>query len=845
MATNRNHFTPSNKKEIFEILSGVNYRFRQIGSIHTEGMGLYFDDKSKEPKWHISIHSSNDSYQLVYSEFSDKENEWVRKDEQTCGSFNDVLSTLKLYKKELDNLGLEKAPQQKPTYFKYAIYDNNGSCANWYLTKTNEFDYFYCPQGSDYHEMRKLFLNSLALFDTAEDAKKYVYQNKKDIIRKNTVDIIQIKIEDESHYHFGRKSIIHIKNYNEDIDEYDMEIDGIDLYYNNNIIGQLGITKDRKYNGEVALVSNLSKRFIQSVMHYLYSTLSVEWKKPTILSSPIEDKYFGYNPGDIYTDDIDVVYGSKTIGYCGTKDRHFTGEIRFKDGVDENLKKAVLYKFNNSSLYNDVEWREVGKIEESIENKLKEKNMNKIKESKNIFPCTIYMVNQDWDEEIYYYLDTPDYGLDWRYCDDVEQEDIENYKYVIKNIADLRTSIKNLKETFIGGYGDKYFQLSKNYMEELLNRGETLVRSFNSNVDDEDRIFMIKIEPVQNLELSLAESFEKTLKNLQKEGLFENIKSFDLDFNGKSINIKLNEMAYKDDYREYNKKGKEYIKYRDRTLRQQDVLICKLYQLKPVSFTFNDTIFTIKYDKAWSGQYGFIWISFNAFKEQEQVGHGSIELYDFQWHIMDQLNKKVSTSLDFTRYEKKLNSGEIKYRHIIADDVYDNADISRKDKETFINIFEKYLFEFLKPALYFDSTEDHNNLYQTIRQNRRKKLDQVNSEVVNAQKKAEGSWRKEHFGVEGYEVGQTVEVFDGRTGGARSLGKIIKMTPSGTATIQLEDGTTIVRRNVENDEYIKLFQPFGRKYSVFDGDYRKKNLALPSASTEDTITNRKKVLDLE
>lgn len=228
--------------------------------------------------------------------------------------------------------------------------------------------------------MRKLFLNSLVLFDTAGEAKEYVYQNKKDIISKNTVDIIQIKIEDESHYHFGRKSIIHIKNYNEDINEYDMEIDGIDLYYNNNIIGQLGTTKDHKYNGEVALVSNLSKRFIQSVMHYLYSTLrGVKWEKPTILSSPIEDKYFGYNPNDIYTDDIDVVYGSKTIGYCGTKNRNFTGEIRFKDGVNENLKKAVLYKFNNSSLYNDVEWKEVEKMKESIESKLAENFANELK----------------------------------------------------------------------------------------------------------------------------------------------------------------------------------------------------------------------------------------------------------------------------------------------------------------------------------------------------------------------------------------------------------------------------------------------------------------------------------
>ena len=378
---NQNYFTPSNKKQIFEIFSEVNYKLKQLGNIHTGGMTLFFNDKSKEPKWHISIGSDNDGYTLIYSEFSDKENKWIRKDEQTCEYFNDALSILKSYRKKLDNLGFEKALPQKAIYFKYAIYDrSNSSYVNWYLTKTNEFNYFYCPQGSDYYEMRKLFLNSLVLFDTAEEAKEYVYQNKKDIISKNTVDIIQIKIEDESHYHFGRKSIIHIKNYNEDIDEYDMEIDGVDLYYNNNIIGQLGVIKDHKYNGEVALVSNLSKRFIQSVMHYLYSTVrGVKWEKPTILSSPIEDKYFGYNPSDIYTDDIDVVYGSKTIGYCDTKNRNFTGEIRFKDGVDENLKKAVLYKFNNSSLYNDVEWKEVEKMKESIESKLAENFANELK----------------------------------------------------------------------------------------------------------------------------------------------------------------------------------------------------------------------------------------------------------------------------------------------------------------------------------------------------------------------------------------------------------------------------------------------------------------------------------
>ena len=286
----------------------------------------------------------------------------------------------------------------------------------------------------------------------------------------------------------------------------------------------------------------------------------------------------------------------------------------------------------------------------------------RIKESKNIFPCTVYIENQDYDEA-YYYLDTPEYGLSWRSFDDVEQEDVENYKYIIKNTADLRKAIDDLEEDFIYGYGAKYFKLSGNYMEDLLNRGKTLVHV--SNVDSKDTVFIIKVKPAQNVELvtvkestedntetgvfvvtdfsddsyknpkvkrvkiadgvttikedaffncknlteviipdsvtsigndafencknlktihyagtkdqwnaiekafdwiagtqkimidynyqesstfdessvelALAESFEKTIKNLQKEGLFENVSSFDLDFTGRGINIKLNE----------------------------------------------------------------------------------------------------------------------------------------------------------------------------------------------------------------------------------------------------------------------------------------------------------------
>ena len=45
----------------------------------------------------------------------------------------------------------------------------------------------------------------------------------------------------------------------------------------------------------------------------------------------------------------------------------------------------------------------------------------------------------------------------------------------------------------------------------------------------------------ESIENMLAENFANGLKNLQKEGLFENVKSFDLDFNGRGINIKLNE----------------------------------------------------------------------------------------------------------------------------------------------------------------------------------------------------------------------------------------------------------------------------------------------------------------
>lgn len=46
-----------------------------------------------------------------------------------------------------------------------------------------------------------------------------------------------------------------------------------------------------------------------------------------------------------------------------------------------------------------------------------------------------------------------------------------------------------------------------------------------------------KLKESKNVEQKLAESFEKTIRNLQKEGLFENVNSFDLDFTGRGINL--------------------------------------------------------------------------------------------------------------------------------------------------------------------------------------------------------------------------------------------------------------------------------------------------------------------
>lgn len=51
----------------------------------------------------------------------------------------------------------------------------------------------------------------------------------------------------------------------------------------------------------------------------------------------------------------------------------------------------------------------------------------------------------------------------------------------------------------------------------------------------------------RKIENRLAETFEKAIKDLQKEGFLKEAKSFDLNFTGKNVNIRLNEAILKED----------------------------------------------------------------------------------------------------------------------------------------------------------------------------------------------------------------------------------------------------------------------------------------------------------
>ena len=335
----------------------------------------------------------------------------------------------------------------------------------------------------------------------------------------------------------------------------------------------------------------------------------------------------------------------------------------------------------------------------------------------------------------------------------------------------------------------------------------------------------------ESIESKLAENFANELKNLQKEGLFENVKSFDLDFTGRGINIKLNEMAYKDDYEEYNEKGKEYDKRISKTIRQKDALRNKMYRLKPVSFTFDGDTFTLKNTKVTETYDNYLIYKIDVTNSSGLLHTFGIRSYEANIDNADKFSS-VESALD------EVNLGW----HI--EQIYDHADIKYKDKEAFTETFGEAVIDFIQPMLLRKSkTTKYDDKYSSISLSRYTKDKDILDSTLATRDKAEASWRKEHFGVEGYEVGQIVEVYDGRSGGARSLGKIIKITPSGTATIQLEDGTTIVRRHVEDDENIILFRP--RKNNNYFYDARDIDLVDPSTSTEDTIAAHKKAIGLK
>lgn len=99
----------------------------------------------------------------------------------------------------------------------------------------------------------------------------------------------------------------------------------------------------------------------------------------------------------------------------------------------------------------------------------------------------------------------------------------------IKN--DAFENCKNLKTIHYAGTKDQWNAIEKAFDWKAGSQEIMIDYSYQeSSTFDESSV-----------ELALAESFEKTIRNLQKEGLFENVSSFDLNFTGRGINIRLNE----------------------------------------------------------------------------------------------------------------------------------------------------------------------------------------------------------------------------------------------------------------------------------------------------------------
>lgn len=112
----------------------------------------------------------------------------------------------------------------------------------------------------------------------------------------------------------------------------------------------------------------------------------------------------------------------------------------------------------------------------------------------------------------------------------------EQYLYIIgkKDVVDPKEWSEfvdhNIGYYLSSGTGPKYYDL------EALDKA---FEKFESSLG--------KVE--ESIENKLAENFANELKNLKKEGLFENIESFDLSLKNNRLNIKLNENEDESTYR--------------------------------------------------------------------------------------------------------------------------------------------------------------------------------------------------------------------------------------------------------------------------------------------------------
>lgn len=185
------------------------------------------------------------------------------------------------------------------------------------------------------------------------------------------------------------------------------------------------------------------------------------------------------------------------------------------------------------------------------------------------------------------------------------------------------------------------------------------------------------------IENKLAENFANKLKDLQKEGLFENVESFDLDFIGRGINIKLNESAYDN------------------------------YRLKPVSFTFNNDTFTLKninIRETYDGQY--------LIYEIEVTNNSGFS------YIIDFSSESINSSRKSELLDGNIVPGY--FYSLDAEWTCDAANI-RQNREAFIKAFGKAYSELIQPLFSRDGKNParHDDKFSSIRKNRNNKVKNV------------------------------------------------------------------------------------------------------------------------